>query len=258
MIVGRRILREKEVTSTNEVVKRFGKEGEAEGLVVVAETQAKGRGRMGRSWASPRGGLYLSILLRPNVQTKELLKMTVFSCVPVAKAIEDVAGVEVTVKWPNDLEVNGKKVGGILTEGVTIGSTVRFVVLGLGINVNSKAIDIQVPEATSLSEITGKQIDKEALLGSLLKELDAFYLDFIEGKLKDEEYVARSSILGKNVEAMVGEERFIGKALYVNDDGALVLKSDEGLILRLTWVNDTHIRLIEEAADIENKGRDDG
>ncbi|MDD1747264.1 MAG: biotin--[acetyl-CoA-carboxylase] ligase, partial [Methanomassiliicoccales archaeon] len=114
MVVGRRVLRLGEVTSTNEVAKSLGREGEEEGLVVLAKSQTTGKGRMGRGWSSPEGGLYLSILLRPRMRSADLLRMTVFSCVPVAQAIEEACGIDVQLKWPNDLMVQGKKVGGIL------------------------------------------------------------------------------------------------------------------------------------------------
>jgi BirA family biotin operon repressor/biotin-[acetyl-CoA-carboxylase] ligase len=169
----------------------------------------------------------------------------------VARALERACGLKVGLKWPNDLQIESRKVGGILIESVTSGSRVNFVVLGIGLNLNSKKEDIRVKEATSLYEETGHQIDVESLIDDLLLELDSFYRDFVAGKVPDDEYVIRSTVLKRHIEAMVGKERFVGKALYINDDGALVLKSDEGLILRLAWVNDTSIRVLEGDAEFE-------
>jgi len=251
MIIGRRILRKEEVLSSNDLAKQHGKAGEPEGLVIIAGRQTQGRGRMGREWSSPAGGLYLSVLLRPSVPAQRLLSMSVFSGVPVARALERACGLKVGLKWPNDLQIESRKVGGILIESVTSGSRVNFVVLGIGLNLNSKKEDIRVKEATSLYEETGHQIDVERLIDDLLLELDSFYRDFVAGKVPDDEYVIRSTVLKRHIEAMVGKERFVGKALYINDDGALVLKSDEGLILRLAWVNDTSIRVLEGDAEFE-------
>jgi BirA family transcriptional regulator, biotin operon repressor / biotin---[acetyl-CoA-carboxylase] ligase len=242
MIVGRRVLRLEEVTSTNDVAKRLGREGEEEGLVVLAERQTLGHGRMGRNWSSPMGGQYLSVLLRPKKRSQEILKMTVHACVPVAKAIEEVVDINVLLKWPNDLMVNGKKVGGILVEGVSKGTELDFLVVGIGLNVNSKIESIGEEGATSLKHEAGKDIDSGRLLDSLLKNLDKFYYDLIKNGLDEDEYVSRSCTLGKQIEAKVGKETLRGKALYLGPDGALVLRSDEGLVLRLSWVNETSIR----------------
>lgn len=249
MIVGRRLLRIDEVPSSNDLVKRMAKEGEPEGLVVVASRQTAGRGRMGRSWSSPEGGLYVSILLRPRAPAKQLLRMSVFSGVPAAKAIEAASGLKIGLKWPNDLQVGGHKVGGMLMEAATVGSRTEFVVLGMGINVNSTPESIGVEGATSLSAAAGKEIDRERLLDALLAEFDRFYADFAAGKIPDDEYAARSTVLKRRVEAAIGNQRFAGKALYINEDGALVLKSDEGLVLQLSWVNETSLRLLDEPAD---------
>jgi len=242
MVIGRRVLRLEEVTSTNDVAKGLGREGEEEGAVVLAKRQTSGRGRMGRGWSSPEGGLYLSVLLRPNLPGRELLKMTVFSCVPVAKAIEEVGGIDVQLKWPNDLMVRGKKVGGVLVEGVSKGAHLDFVVIGIGLNVNSSLERIGEEGATSLKMLLGREIDAGRLFDSLLRNLDKFYKSLTQDELDEDEYVSRSCTLGKQIEARVGKETLRGKALYLGSDGALVLRSDEGLVLRLSWVNETSIR----------------
>ena len=98
-------------------------EGEEEGLVVTARTQVAGRGRMGRSWSSPEGGLYLSVILRPKVPVEDMLRLTVLACVPVAETIEESSGCKTLVKWPNDVEIGGKKVAGLLVESASKGTT---------------------------------------------------------------------------------------------------------------------------------------
>ncbi len=231
-----------EATSTNDVAKRLGREGEGEGLVVIARHQTVGRGRMGRMWSSPEGGLYLSVLLRPKISSQEILRMTVFSCVPVAKAVEEVTGVRVELKWPNDLMANGKKIGGILVEGVSKGTKLDFAVLGIGLNVNTRAEGIGEEGATSLRDEVGSSIDMEELVRATIRNLDGFYDSLTRNKLDEDEYISRSCTLGRQIEASVGRETFRGKALYLAPDGALVLRSEEGLVLRLSWVNETSIR----------------
>jgi BirA family transcriptional regulator, biotin operon repressor / biotin---[acetyl-CoA-carboxylase] ligase len=197
---------------------------------------------MGRGWSSPEGGLYLSILLRPRMRSADLLRMTVFSCVPVAQAIEGACGIDVQLKWPNDLMVQGKKVGGILVEGVSKGAFLDFMVLGIGLNVNAMPEGVAESEATSLGALLRREADMDALLESLLLRLRSFYKEVKEGDLNEDEYVHRSCTLGRCIEARVGKETFRGKALYLAPDGALVIRSDEGLVLRLSWVNETSIR----------------
>jgi len=252
MLLGRRVIRREEVTSTNDVAKALGKEGEPEGLVVVARRQSAGRGRQGRTWSSPLGGLYFSVLLRPRIKADAVLRMTVLSCVPVAMAIEEVTGIRPELKWPNDVLVQGKKIGGILVEGVSRGKELDFVVLGVGLNLNSSDEALDAPEATTLSAVLGKEIGEEELLTSLLRHLEAFYIRLKADEVDEDEYKARSCVLGNWVEARIGNQTLRGKALYLDHDGALVLRSDENLIFRLAWVNETSIKITKEG---ENEGK---
>ena len=245
-----------EATSTNDVVKHHARKGEAEGLVVVAKRQTEGRGRLGREWVSPEGGLYLSVLLRPDLDPKELTGLTVYSAVPVAKAIENVTGMRTDLKWPNDIQIDGRKVAGLLVEGTGQQGKIAFVVLGIGVNVNTSAKDLGVEGASSLSEEAGRTIDPELLLDEVLRELRGYYEQAQNGQYPEEEYVRRSSVLGHQIEAVVGREKFKGKALYLAPDGALVIKSEEGLVLRLSWVNDTSIRTTDSVKNIEDPTKD--
>jgi len=251
MLLGRRFVRREEVTSTNDVAKALGKEGEPEGLVVVARRQSAGRGRMGRTWSSPSGGLYVSVLLRPRLEADAVLRMTVLSCAPVAKAIEEVTGIRPELKWPNDILVGGRKVGGILVEGVSVGKELDFVVLGIGLNVNSSQEGLDAPEATTLSAVLGREVETEILLTSLLRHLEAFYTSLKADEVDEDDYKEMSCILGNWVEARMGNQTLRGKALYLDHEGGLVLRSEEGLIFRLASVNETSIKITKEE---ENEG----
>jgi len=245
MTIVHRIVRQGEVASTNEEAKARGKAGAAEGLVIVAESQSAGKGRLGRTWSSPPGGLYLSLLLRPQLTTKELLRMTVYSCVPVAQAIEEVTDLQVQVKWPNDLELNGRKLGGILVEGVSKLNRLDFVVLGIGINVNAEPATDKVERAVSLRAVLCREVDQEQLLASILQHLDRFYSRLKKGEVDEVGYKRRSSVLGRKVEANLGGKVVRGKALRVLKDGGLVVRSDEGPLVKLSWVSETTLRLLE-------------
>ncbi len=244
MKIPSRVVRRSEVSSTNDVLKELGKDGEPEGTVLVASSQTHGRGRMGRTWNSPKGNLYLSIILRPNVKARELLRMTVYSCVPFAQAIEDVTGARIEVKWPNDLEHEGKKIGGILVEGVSKLNRIDFVIVGVGINANAKR-PTELSEATSLSEIAHKKIEMKDLLDACLERFDAFYSALLKGELPEKEYKARSSVIGEMVQASIGNQNITGKALHVNKDGSLTVRTEEGPLVRLGWVTDTTLRVLE-------------
>jgi BirA family biotin operon repressor/biotin-[acetyl-CoA-carboxylase] ligase len=245
MTIVHRIVRQGEVASTNEEAKARGKAGAAEGLVIVAESQSAGKGRLGRTWSSPPGGLYLSLLLRPQLTTRELLRMTVYSCVPVAQAIEEVTDLQVQVKWPNDLELNGRKLGGILVEGVSKLNRLDFVVLGIGINVNAEPATDKVERAISLRAVLCREVDQEQLLASILQHLDRFYSRLKKGEVDEVGYKRRSSVLGRKVEANLGGKVVRGKALRVLKDGGLVVRSDEGPLVKLSWVSETTLRLLE-------------
>ncbi len=256
MTIGRRVIRLDEATSTNDVAKRRGRSGEPEGLVIVARHQTQGRGRLGREWISPEGGLYLSVLLRPELDPKELTALTTYFVLPVAKAIENITGLKTELKWPNDVQIVGRKVAGLLVEGTGQRGKIAFLVLGIGINVNNSAKDLGLEGATSLSEEAGRTIDQEELLEEILSELRSHYERFKKGEYPEDEYVRRSSVLGHQIEAVIGRETFRGKALYLAPDGALVIKSDEGLVLRLSWVNDTSLRVTDSAENIDIPTKD--
>jgi BirA family biotin operon repressor/biotin-[acetyl-CoA-carboxylase] ligase len=242
MIIGRKIIVKDEVASTNDLAKSLANDGEEEGLVVTAKTQLAGRGRMGRSWSSPEGGLYLSVILRPNVPVEDMLRMTVLACVPVAETIEEASGCKTTVKWPNDVEIGGRKVAGLLAESASKGGDIAYMVLGIGVNLNVEPSSLGVPEATSVSKCAGKQLDQEAFLNLLLYRLDTFYAAFLKGTFEMADYTKRSSTIGEEIEAESDGARIIGRATGVDATGALTILTPEGTTHRLTSVHETTLK----------------
>ena len=169
-IFGKKVYRYSSLSSTMEKARELAEKGEEEGTVVVAETQNKGRGRWGRDWFSPQGGLYFSLILRPK---KKLIKpLPILAGLSLKKAIKKITKLESRMKLPNDILVNGKKVAGILME-----KTDSFLILGMGINTNTKEEELTEFSGTSLAHLTGKKIDNKKLLSMFLRDFEKSYFD---------------------------------------------------------------------------------
>ena len=178
-VVGRNIRVFEETTSTNDVIEKLARDGVKEGVVVFAESQTKGRGRLGRKWLSPtRKGLWFSILLRPELRPQETTQLTVASAIALRRAIKTVSGLTAEIKWPNDLLIGGKKVVGILTEMSAEVDRVRHIILGIGVDVNQEADEFPAELrklATSLKIEAGEEISRAELATEILRELDSDY-----------------------------------------------------------------------------------
>ncbi len=183
-MIGRQIVYETEVGSTNDLVAARGARGEAEGFVLVADSQTAGRGRRGRTWYSPPGsGLYASVLLKPPAEAVGLL--TLAAAVALCEAVRESTALAVEIKWPNDLLAPGgrRKLAGILVEGSASGSRVEYAVLGFGINVGPSAYPPEIRDrATSLEEELGRPVDASSVLSHSLAALDRRYDDLLEGR----------------------------------------------------------------------------
>lgn len=233
------------VSSTQDIAKEMAREGADEGTVVVAQEQNRGRGRLGRPWLSPLGGLWFSIILRPPVALTEAPKITLLAAVAVAKAIDELFHLEASIKWPNDILIGGKKVAGILTEASAERNKLVFVVLGTGINANVDVgtfpHDLLMP-ATALSTELKEEVDLSSLLEVCLKHLEAEYVLFKKkefGKILDQ-WRKLSAILGKKVKVSSPAETLVGKASDIDQSGALILQLESGE-KRLVQVGDVSI-----------------
>lgn len=238
MIIGRRVLVKGEVDSTNNIAKALGVEGEPEGTVIVAKRQSGGRGRTGRRWESPEGGLYLSIILRPELPAQDLTLLTVLSCLPVAQAVEEICQVVPRIKWPNDVRVEGSKVAGILAEVCYRGGEPRFMVLGIGINLNTDPVLLRAPEAGVLKDICGRELDPDHFMNVLLFKLDDFYARFRKGDRDLQLYTRYSESLGHDIEVRLGDQKVRGRGMHLDTDGSLVFRSEDGMVYRATSVHD--------------------
>ncbi|MFH0872631.1 MAG: biotin--[acetyl-CoA-carboxylase] ligase [bacterium] len=177
-VVGSHLLHLEEVASTSDLAAQMAEEGAPEGVVVVAERQTRGRGKHGRRWESPAGGLWTSIILRPPHPSSHAPIFTMMGAVASVEAIRATTGMKACVHWPNDLFLQGKKVGGILCEMRGTGRRIRYLIMGIGINVNQDHGDFSVPLrrcVTSLRLESGKTWDRKALAEVLYARLDFWY-----------------------------------------------------------------------------------
>lgn len=231
-IIGRRVVVLDEVSSTNDYLKSIA--GEVpEGTVVVARRQSAGKGRMGRRWLSPEGGLWMSVLLRPGFVDPRIVFIGALSVVDTLADFGVLSG----IKWPNDVWVGGRKIAGILVEG----RGEEHVVVGIGLNVNNPVPEELRDVAVSMFELTGERIPLEFVLKSLTFHMDAWYRIFKEDPfLLMSRVRERTFILGRFVEVESGDEKIVGRAVDVLDDGSLLL--DIGGSLKKLIYGDVSIR----------------
>ena len=236
-IVGRDIRVFEETSSTNDVAEKLARDGVKEGVVVFAESQTKGRGRLGRKWLSPtRKGLWFSVLLRPNFRPQETTQLTVISATALRRAIKTVCSVTADIKWPNDILIGGKKVCGILTEMSAEVDRVRHVILGIGVDVNQTEFPAELRKlATSLKIEAGEEISRAELAVEILRELDFDYARVGGGKFPAvaDEWESACVTIGKNVTVHIGDRKFRGRAESLDDDGALLVRTEHGHLERI-------------------------
>jgi BirA family biotin operon repressor/biotin-[acetyl-CoA-carboxylase] ligase len=235
------------VDSTNRLVKELASAGGAEGTVVLAEEQTAGRGRRGRFWLSPgRANLTFSILLRPAILTDRVFSLTMILALACIEAVQKRTGLSCMIKWPNDVYAGGKKLAGILTEFAARDRKVEWVVLGLGLNVNwhpDKGRTLSSP-ATSIRAETGKRVSRRELLVETLLRFEGYYKDVLSGRLEKvyERWNDFSLVLGKQVVVESDGMKITGKALGIDQDGALIIQDPEGKEQRIIH-GDVSLRL---------------
>jgi BirA family biotin operon repressor/biotin-[acetyl-CoA-carboxylase] ligase len=224
--------------STNDLAKELGAKNAPEGTLVVAEAQSAGRGRLGREWISPLGaGLYASLLLRPPLPPTEMPQITLTVAVAAARAIRRATGMTPGIKWPNDLLLGGQKVGGILTEMETESDQIRYLVVGLGLNVNNGEFPEELRAmATSLALKAGRHFSRLELLRCWLEEFESLYERFLAREFAGilEAWKHFTVTLGRKVTIRQGPLIISGQALEVAPDGSLLIQTDGGEMVRVT------------------------
>ena len=235
-IIGKKIIVMDTVTSTMDEAFRLGMENAPEGTVVCAEAQSKGRGRLGRAWVSPKGkGLYFSFVLRPTLPLNKLAQLTLMSAVALAEAIESVSDLKPLIKWPNDILLDGLKLSGILTELRAESDQVKFVVVGIGININT-SIHQLTPGASSLKVAAQMSFNRAEVFQAILRSLEKWYLKILDHEFEEVmvEWKKRSATLKKRVRITDPAGIIEGEAIDLDEDGALLIRKDSGLIVKKT------------------------
>jgi BirA family biotin operon repressor/biotin-[acetyl-CoA-carboxylase] ligase len=235
-LFGKRIYHFFKTDSTNRVALELGHAGEPEGTVVLAEEQTAGRGRAGRVWHSDRAvGIYVTVLLRPRLAPVQAPLLTMMAGLSARSAVQAVTGLTVDLKWPNDLLLNGKKTGGILTEMHAEPGQIRFVIVGIGLNVNQEKLPGALADtATSLRVETGKSQSRMELLVRLLREFENDYNRFLREGV--ESVVARFEEVstyakGKRVRVTNGIETYVGTTAGLGPEGLLQVERDDGKVM---------------------------
>lgn len=225
-----------ECPSTQPIAHKLAQENAADGTIVICEEQTAGKGRLSRVWKSSKGkGIWMSVIIRPDIPPIKAPQFTLIAAVAVTRAIEDVANVRAEIKWPNDLLINGKKCTGILTELQADIDRVQAIILGIGVNVNQDVEDF--PEeiqhiATSIKMVSGRHVDRGQLVARILHHLEIYTDLYVKHgfeplKLLWESY---SGTLGKRIKAVMIHNEIEGVALGITNDGVLQVRTDDGKV----------------------------
>lgn len=229
--LGQTIYLEDELASTNDRAKELARQGGVHGLTVLAKSQSAGRGRRQRQWEAPRGGLWMSVILRPNLSLADASKITLAASVAIVDALEELFRLRIRIKWPNDLIFDGQKIAGILGEVVGEWNAVQTLILGMGINVNFSREQLSAPlNATTLYEILGYEVDLNKMAAGILKHLEDELMS-LEKKAFEELRVSWSERvvgLGEEVRILRGEQVYQGIFKGISIDGALLLETKDG------------------------------
>jgi len=239
-VVGRDIRVFQETDSTNDIVEKMARDGVDEGVAVFAESQTRGRGRLGRRWMSPSGrGLWLSVLLRPVQPPAVATRFTIAAATAVRRAVQNVTSLEPEIKWPNDLTLRDRKFSGILTEMHAEPDRILHITLGLGVNVNLDPSEFPPAlgqTATSLQAELGRAVDRPALAAEILSQLDLDYARVREGGFNAvaAEWRQACSTMERQVNIRVGDRVIEGRAESLDSDGALLIRTPHGHLERIT------------------------
>lgn len=244
-LIGKEIKYFKETESTNIIAREIAASVE-EGTVVIAESQTAGRGRLGRKWISPEGGIWLSIIVKPEIQLLYAPRITLLAGVSVARTIRGL-GLPAKIKWPNDILINGKKVCGILTEIGAEVDMIDYLVVGIGIdaNVDTESFPEEFRDSsTSLKKEMGENINRVDFVRKLLEEFEASYSKFQETGFPPilEEWRNMSATIGEWVKITTQTRTIYGEAIGVDSEGALILETGEGQLEKIVAGNCEHLR----------------
>ncbi|MCK9579542.1 MAG: biotin--[acetyl-CoA-carboxylase] ligase [Methanoregula sp.] len=239
--IGRKMRYYGDTPSTNGVGKQLCSEGDPQnlhGTVIIAEEQTGGVGRMGRAWISPSGGIWITIILKPSVPVDHIFMITMAGSVAIARAIRKEFELGALIKWPNDIFIGKKKIGGLLLEMSAEADTVHYCLLGIGINVNNPVKDFAAElqrDITSISAEVGHDVDRASFLARILKEFENRYqlLESGEYETVTQEWKSLSATLDNRVLIRTMKTSFEGEAIDIDEFGALIVRKDNGKLERV-------------------------
>lgn len=246
--IGREVRVFQETASTNDIAEQLAGHGLAEGMVIVAESQTRGRGRLGRTWFSkPSKGLWFSVLLRPEILPQAAPQLTVAAAISLWRAIQLLTGLSAEIKWPNDLLIRGKKISGILTEMKAELDHVKHLIIGVGLNVNHREEDFPPDlraQASSLALASGQTWNRSDLLVAILREMDRACHRVYSGAFQGlaEEWRQQCTTLGRQVTIRLGDRSIQGLAETIDEEGALLIRTQHGRLERVTGGDVTIIK----------------
>ncbi|MFA5096509.1 MAG: biotin--[acetyl-CoA-carboxylase] ligase [Candidatus Omnitrophota bacterium] len=243
-ILGRKVFYFDTLTSTIDKAMELGVKAACGGTLILAETQTKGKGRLGRNWFSPKyKGLYISLILRPDMLPAQAAILTLMAAVSICEAIKTVAGLDTRIKWPNDILINNKKLAGILTQVTGETDRMDFVVISAGINVNNDKKSLPA-QATSLKEHRGEETSRVALLQEILRRMEGNYLALEKKGAAQvlEKWRRYNTTLGRRVRVYYRHRHIEGEALDIDTDGGLLVRKDNGIIEHIMAGDVMHCR----------------
>ena len=232
--------------STQDVARSLAEAGASEGTVVLAEEMKRGRGRGGRLWHAPPGGLWFTLILRPK-STSALNLLAILSSLSVARSVQELFGLDAKVKWPNDVVVEGRKLSGSLVEAKIQGSSPAYALLGIGVNVNNSIPDDIGEIAISLKSVLKQSVSRTVLLCRILELLDLYYSMLLAGMHNaiTEEWKRVSIVIGRRVKVELDDNRvLVGTAINLNDRGSLLLELDSGAVMEVQPYRAKSLRLL--------------
>lgn len=246
--IGHSIHLYKELESTNTTAKKFVEQDAKEGTIIIAESQTAGRTRKHDGWVSPEGGIYMTMILRPEVSLKEASKLTIVTGVAIAKTLHDVFDIDVGIKWPNDLLIGNKKICGILTEAVTDYDEIKAVLVGIGVDVNfdeDKLPDKLKDVATSVKAELDTEYNRAEIIKEFFKVFEELYEQY---KKHDFKYIVSewrklSTTTGNRVKVYTGRKVIYADAVGITNEGALIIEHEDG---KLEKVISGEIEIIDD------------
>ena len=230
-LIGGNVVYFETIDSTNTVAKENDYK---DGTVIIAETQTAGKGRLGRSWESEEhSGIYMSVVLMPDISLERIPMLTLVAGISVCNVLTKLCNVPFKIKWPNDIVADGKKVCGILTEGVVSHKGTKAVV-GIGINVNNKNFSNELSDkASSIYMLTGKSFERECIINTILEEFEKAYNNYLEGKQFIKDYEKLCININRQVTFIKDGVQINGTAVAVAGNGELVIKKEDGTTLNI-------------------------